>query len=155
MRKHLVGLLLVTGVLLLAPLSVYGETVHGDNVVVLKEAVTTPLADGASYVTAGNRQIATMDDPKHPLNGASGDCDGACVVGADKKATCMGSCTWVDRGGDIAFFTWNGMTDGGWKLLGGTGKWMGATGEGTWKNGPMSAGGFGHNLWQGTIQLKK
>jgi hypothetical protein len=154
MRKHWAVLLFVV-VFLIVPLAAFGQTVRGDNVVVMKDPVTTALAGGASYVTQGNRQIASIEDPKHPLNGASGDCDGACVIGADKKSVCMGSCTWVDRGGDIAFFTWDGADQGGWKLLGGSGKYKDATGEGTWKSGPMSAGGFGHNIWQGTMQMTK
>jgi hypothetical protein len=142
-------------VLVLMSVSALGQTVRGDNVVVMKDPVTTALAGGASYVTAGNRQFATIEDPKHPLNGAAGDCDGACVIGADKKSVCMGSCTWVDRGGDLVFFTWDGQDQGSWKLLGGTGKWKDASGQGTWKTGPMSAGGFGHNVWEGTMQMKK
>jgi hypothetical protein len=70
-------------------------------------------------------------------------------------ATCMGSCTWVDRDGDIAFFTWDGQDAGAWKLADGTGKWKGASGQGTWKNTGSAPGNLARNAWEGTFTMKK
>lgn len=129
-------------------------TAKGENVVVPKPAEITQLADGQVYATAGSRQVCVTADPAHPLNGASGDCDGACVGPADGEMTCMGSCTWVDRDGDLAFFTWNGQNEGSWAMVGGSGKWAAAKGQGTWKATAMTAGGFGRNAWEGTIEME-
>jgi hypothetical protein len=68
----------------------------------------------------------------------------------------MGSCTEVDREGDIAFFTWDGQTEGGWKLAGGSGKWKGSSGQGTWKNTVVAApGNFARIGWEGTMSMAK
>jgi hypothetical protein len=117
--------------------------------------VTTKLPGGKSYMTVGNRQVCMTADPKHPLNGASGDCDGACVTDASGRSTCMGSCIWVDRDGDIAFFNWDGQDAGAWKLAGGTGKWKGASAQGTWKNADNAPGNFARNSWEGTFTMRK
>jgi hypothetical protein len=155
MRKLTVLSILFVSVFLTAAASL-AQAVKGENVVVLKESVTTKLADGKTYVTQGNHQFFMTADPKHPLNGASGDCDGACVMDASNTGTCMGSCTAVDREGDIAFFTWDGLTEGGWKLASGSGKWKGASGQGTWKSTVAAApGNFARNGWEGTMSMAK
>lgn len=155
MRKSAVFSILLVAVLLVASPAL-AQSVKGENIVVLKDSTTTKLASGKSYVTQGNHQVFLTSDPKHPLNGASGDCDGACIVDASNAGTCMGSCTAVDREGDIAFFTWDGMTEGGWKLAGGSGKWKGASGQGTWKNTETAApGNFARNAWEGSMSMVK
>lgn len=153
-KRVLVPVLLVSGVLVAS--SALAQAAKGTNVVAAKDSVTTKLDGGKSYMTVGSRQACTTADSNHPLNGASGDCDGACVVDAAGKMTCMGSCTWVDRDGDIAFFTWDGTRDAGtWKLPGGTGKWQGSTGQGTWKAAGLMPGNFARNTWEGTFAMKK
>jgi hypothetical protein len=152
MRKLSVFSILLVGTLLTASVSL-GQALKGLNVVVMKEPVTTKLAGGKTYVTQGNHQVFMTNDPKHPINQGSGDCDGACVMGGS-NAVCMGSCTVVDVDGDVAFFTWDGQTEGGWKLAGGSGKWKGASGQGTWKGNPdATAGNFGRNSWEGTMSM--
>ncbi len=54
----------------------------------------------------------------------------------------------------VITFSWDGMDQGGWKLIGGSGKWSKARGSGTWKDtGPMGAG-FTRNTWTGSIRMK-
>jgi hypothetical protein len=154
MRKLTVLSILLVSLFLVASVSL-AQAVSGTNVVVPKETVTTKLASGKSYVSQGNHQFFMTADPKHPLNSASGDCDGACVVDASNAAMCMGSCTVVDREGDVAFFTWDGgLANGNWKLASGSGKWKGASGQGTWKNAEAAvAGNFARNTWEGTMSM--
>ena len=153
MRKPTVLTILLVSVFLTASVSL-AQSVKGENVVVGKEAITTKLANGKTFVTQGNHQVFLTADPKHPLNGASGDCDGACVVDAANVAMCMGSCTLVDREGDLAFFTWDGQTEGGWKFAGGSGKWKGSSGQGTWKNTVAAApGNFARIGWEGSMSM--
>jgi hypothetical protein len=66
----------------------------------------------------------------------------------------MGSCTWVDKDGDLALFTWDGQTSGNWKLVGGSGKYAYATGKGTWEGTGAYPGGIVKNSWQGEINIK-
>jgi len=155
MRKFGVFSILALCLSLAATVST-AQAVKGENVVVGKEPITTKLADGKTHVTQGNHQVFLTADPKHPLNGASGDCDGACVVDASNVAMCMGSCTEVDRDGDIVFLTWDGQTEGGWKLAGGSGKWKGSSGQGTWKTSVAAApGNFARITWEGTMSMAK
>ncbi len=123
----------------------------GLNVVVAKPTETTELGGGVVYATTANSQVCVTTDPSHPLNRASGDCSGACVSQGDGDPACMGSCTWVDSEGDIAFFTWTGQNEGTWKMQGGTGKWARASGGGTWMASAIYAGGMGANSWKGSI----
>lgn len=154
MNKLATVLVPVVAAVLAAP-PAFAQAVKGENIVVMKEPVTTKLPSGKTYVSLGDHQLCTTADPKHPLNGASGNCDGACLIDAAGKSTCMGSCTWVDHDGEMAFFTWDGQESGGWKLAGGSGKWKDAGGQGTWKNTGMQPGNFAHNAWEGTITMKK
>ena len=131
----------------------FAGEVGGHNLVVAKPSVTTELPSGVSYTSIGNHQVCMTSDPGNPLNRASGDCDGACVAGADGNPTCMGSCSWVDTDGDLAFFTWSGATEGEWRLEGGTGKYAEASGQGTWKADAAYAGKITGNTWQGTIEM--
>jgi hypothetical protein len=154
MKKLVVfSILLVCGVLLAS--SVSAQAVSGTSVIAPKEIVNIKLASGKTYMTQGNHQLLTTADPKHPLNGASGDCDGACIVDASNAAMCMGSCEFVDREGDLAFFTWDGgQESGSWRLASGSGKWKGASGQGTWKNaGAAVAGNFARNTWEGSMSM--
>jgi hypothetical protein len=139
--------------LLASSVAVAGEA-GGTNVVVPKPTTTTDLGNGLVYETTGNSQVCFTTDPNHALNRASGDCDGACVRRGDEDPACMGSCSWVDTDGDLAFFIWEGQNEGTWKMKGGTGKWAGASGKGSWKASALYAGGMGANSWEGSIEMK-
>jgi len=153
--KKLNTVLVALAVGVLAASSSFAQAVKGDNVVVAKDPVSTKLANGKTYLELADHQLCMTADPKHPLNGASGNCSGACLVDAAGASTCMGSCTWVDHDTDMAFFTWDGQTSGGWKLVGGSGKWKDASGQGTWKSTDPTAGNVARNAWEGTITMKK
>ena len=153
MKRASIHALAVSALLVgVAPMAFAGEA-GGHNLVVTKPSMTTELPNGMSYTSIGTHQVCMTTDPGSPLNRASGDCDGACVAAADGNATCMGSCTWLDSEGDVAFFTWNGATEGSWSLKGGTGKYAEASGEGTWKTDGFYAGEITGNTWQGTIEI--
>ena len=153
--KILGSVLLALAVGVVGASPAFAQAVKGTNIVASAVPVTTKLASGKTHIFLADQQLCQTADPKHPLNGASGNCPGGCVVDAAGAATCMGSCTWVDEGGDMAFFTWDGSaTSGGWKLVGGSGKWKTAKGQGTWKSRGVSAGNVNRNDWEGTITMK-
>ena len=120
-------------------LGISGE-MNGHNFVVSQSPQITELPDGKVYMTVRGEQVCTTADADHPLNRAAGTCDGGCVTDNSGVTTCMGSCTWIDRDGEMAFFTWDGQDEGRWALRGGTGKWAKATGEGTWEDEDCPAG---------------
>ena len=137
-----------------ATMAVAGE-VSAQNIVVAKPSMTSQLANGKTYFTIGSRQVCEMTDPSHPLNDASGDCDGACVSEGDGTPTCMGSCTLVDTDGDIAFFTWTGGgAEGTWEMQGGSGKWANASGSGTWQSAAVFVGNMERSSWSGSIEME-
>lgn len=137
-----------------AAMAVAGE-VSGGNIVVLKPTATTELPNGAVYSTTGNSQVCETSDPGHPLNDASGDCDGGCVSASGGAPSCMGSCTWVDTDGDLVFFTWaGGENEGTWELRGGSGKWADASGSGTWETTAVYVGNMARNSWSGTMEME-
>jgi len=153
--KILGSVLLTLAVGVVGASPAFAQTVKGTNIVAAAVPVTTKLASGKTHIFLADQQLCQTADPKHPLNGASGNCPGGCVVDAAGAATCMGSCTWVDEGGDMAFLTWDGSaTSGGWKLVGGSGKWKTAKGQGTWKSRGVSAANVNRNDWEGTITMK-
>jgi hypothetical protein len=139
----------------LAASSSFAQAAKGENVVMAREPVTTKLASGKTFLELTSHQLCQTADAKHALNGASGPCSGGCLVDATGASTCMGSCLWVDRDSDVAFFTWDGQTSGGWKLAGGSGKWKDASGQGTWASAAPTAGNISRNAWEGTITMKK
>jgi len=153
--KRFLTISIVSGLALIATASVAlaGE-VDGHNFVTPKASVTTELPSGVVYTTLGNHQVCTTKDPNHPMHRASGDCDGACVTKPEGEPTCMGSCTWVDQDGDLAFFVWDGAEEGHWSLKGGSGKYAEASGHGTWKGDAAYAGGITGNSWSGVIEMK-
>ena len=136
-----------------ATVAVAGEA-SGRNVVVPKPVETTDLGNGMVYETTTSNQVCITTDPSPPLNRASGDCSGGCVSSGEGEPSCLGSCTWADADGDLAFFTWTGQIAGTWKMQGGTGKWATASGGGTWSVTGAYAGGMGENSWKGTIEME-
>jgi hypothetical protein len=154
MKRSLIILVICTVALGVGVTKALAGEASGHNVVVIKPTETTELGEGLVYAKTANSQVCVTTDPSHPLNGASGDCSGACVRQGDADPACMGSCTWVDREGDLAFFTWTGENEGTWKIQGGTGKWANASGSGKWKSSAIYAGGMGANSWKGSIEME-
>jgi hypothetical protein len=152
MKRYLTISLAVLALLAPASIASAGEA-SGHNLVVSDPPAITELPNGTVYTAIRSRQVCTTTDPGHPLNRASGDCAGGCVADAEGNETCMGSCTWVDMDGDLAFFNWTGKTDGNWWLKGGTGKYAGGSGEGTWVTDAVYAGEITGNSFKGTMDL--
>jgi len=130
-----------------------GEEVKGsgEGILVGSPPAEMQLPGGETYVQLDNRQVLMATDPSHPFHRVAITCSGSCR-GAE-SGSCAGGCTGQDPDGDVINFTWNGQSKGEWTLVGGTGKWQGATGSGTWEDmGPLGAG-FTRNAWSGTIQM--
>ena len=106
----------------------------------IDKSVVYPVGEGHLVVMnmADYTNIETRD-PSNPLNGATGPCFGEVELknGAPEGD---GYCTWTDTAGDNILINWTatgtnaeGNNLGDWQLLGGTGRWQGATGGGTYR----------------------
>ncbi|MCV6592617.1 MAG: hypothetical protein OIF48_06680 [Silicimonas sp.] len=95
-----------------------------------------PLGDSHMYIDLNSK--FTMPDNGTPVAGMTGNCMGAMQVTMGAGAQGNGMCIWTDGDGDSWFGPWNvvGMTPerataGTWYVSGGTGKFAGASGGGT------------------------
>jgi hypothetical protein len=83
-----------------------------------------------------------------PIADASGKCFGAMLIRAG-QASGGGNCHIVDADGDMYVSDWivegvdaANMTTGRWTLIGGTGKFSGASGGGTFRSGQDASGAY-------------
>jgi len=115
----------------------------------------TKYKDGHSVMRVSNVGIVLTDNPKQPMNGAKSACAGLFTVAADGKSSAgQGSCGYVDKAGDIFWLSWQGTLAGGnWRYHGGTGKFRGLTGGGTYT--PVASGdGVSATKFEGSYQMK-
>ena len=99
----------------------------------------------------------TSDDPASPLALTSMTCSGVTIVDEEgARLSGGGTCDSVDTDGDVAFLWWKSKgTAGNWGFLGGTGKWEGVEGGGTYElNAYVWADGRFGNNWKGTWTMK-
>ena len=121
---------------------------------VSEESIT--LADGRIVTRQVLRGTAIADGPKTPLSYASQDCMFTTTTSADGKSfQSGGSCDGMDADGDVYWAYGNADENGGrWYYQGGTGKFEGLTGGGTyqlslrWPDGKVMA------TWDGTAEMK-
>ena len=127
----------------------------GESVIINMPPRETELPNGRIFRELQNQQILIASDLSHPFHHVALTCSGTCMVNpGDETGSCVGGCNGRDQDGDVITFSWDGMDQGGWKLIGGSGKWSKARGSGTWKDtGPMGAG-FTRNTWTGSIRMK-
>ena len=104
-------------------------------------------------------EAMTFNDPKYPLNGAIGECFGPIKINAGNIAS-DGYCTFDDPSGDHYVGTWtvrdladDGVMEGDWSVLGGSGKWDGASGGGTFLYMPNDETGRFETTLTGAITL--
>ncbi len=150
----------LTGLVILAltgaGVSLAGEmSGSGEAIVVSSPPKETPLPGGDTFLELQTQEIMLASDAGHPFHHVAMTCVGTCTVDAEGgMTTCAGGCTGQDPDGDVITFSWDGFDGGGWKLVGGTGKWSGASGWGSWKSaGPMGAG-FTRNTWSDSIEME-
>ena len=114
------------------------------------------LADGRTLTRQVLRGTAIANDPDTPLSRASQDCMFTTVTSADGNSFSSGGyCDGVDAEGDVYWAVGTATEKGGtWKYVGGTGKFEGLEGGGTyqivlaWPDGKVMA------TWDGTATLK-
>lgn len=121
---------------LIAGAALSEETVPINAVVVSKDDFTVvELAEDLTVISVKiDEEIVAPDG--HPMNGATGNCWGSVAVTA-AGAEGAGHCNYSLTDGDAWVIRWKAapdMTGGEWEIVGGTGKFAGATGNGTYVN---------------------
>ena len=94
------------------------------------------LGEGHSVALWRGQGVAYSDNPSSPLHLATIDCAGTFEFMPDGKTEDSGHCTYTTRDGDKLFDKWwqsPGMETARYEWIGGTGRWAGAKGGGTYR----------------------
>jgi len=103
---------------------------------------------------AGQGVLWTFD-PRHPQNGATADCSGTFTNGANGDVLGKGACSYTARDGSLLWVRWEGDDQGGiWVYDGGTGKFDGVKGSGTYTRA-AAGNGVAISHFTGQYELKK
>ena len=108
---------------------------------------------GHKLVDYAGRYVAIPDDPAAPKN--TGDCVGKYEYMPDKSWKGAGTCTVTFKGGDTLQESWeegSHLKEYAYKYTGGTGKYKGASGGGTYTSENLTDT-LGWGRYKGTIQL--
>lgn len=104
-------------------------------------------------------ETVQMEDPDHPMNGASGPCFGAVEIAAG-AATGGGICAFTDSTGSMVVLHWDaeameatGALTGSWTISGGTGPWAEASGGGRFSSLTDPASGSFVNTITSSVTL--
>ena len=114
------------------------------------------LPNGGRVVHASWAGFATMGDTSDTLHMSNMDCRGTTESDADGNTVeSAGFCTLADKDHEAIWLWWAMDANGGtWGVFAGTGKYEGATGDGTWDWGKQWPDGKAANKWRGEINLK-
>ena len=151
----LIGVLVCLAVTTL-PASADEMSGSGTNMFSPKVLQEIELPDGTVASRLIFKGFMTDDTAGSPLSLASMHCSGTTIAGKDgSPISSGGTCDSVDKDGDMAFYWWRseGM-HGKWGFLGGTGKWKGVDGGGTYEQTHMWIDGKMGNDWKGTWTMK-
>jgi hypothetical protein len=114
-----------------------------------------PLSDGQVLMRVVQSGMVFADDPASPIDRTATTCTGSTVMDATGRATVVsGHCDGVDADGDVWTIWYGGDEDGGdWGYMGGTGKFEGIKGGGTFSAESQWSDGRGINSWEGKYTL--
>jgi len=128
----------------------------GKNMFVNKVLESVKLADGTTAIRVLSDGFMSTEDAGNPLSLASMNCSGTTVRRGEATVSGAGSCESLDLDGDVAFYWWryDEKAGGRWGFLGGTGKWSGVEGGGTYTPAFAWKDGKNGNTWKGTWKTK-
>ncbi len=141
----------------LAPGSYAQERSHsGDFAFMITASEEMPLGDGHVLTRVVQSGMVFADDPASPIDRTATTCTGSTVMDATGRATVVsGHCDGVDADGDVWTAWYGGDEDGGdWGYMGGTGKFEGIEGGGTFSAESQWSDGRGINSCEGTYTLR-
>jgi hypothetical protein len=143
--------------LALAPRSPAQERSHsGDFAFSTTASEEMSLSEGHVLMRVVQSGVVVADDSVSPIDRTATTCTGSMVVDATGRATVVsGHCDGVDADGDVWTIWYAGNQDGGdWGYMGGTGKFEGIEGGGTFSAEVQWPDGRGVNSWEGTYTLR-
>ena len=124
---------------------------QGQDLLVTVSSESFQLSDGRTVQRTENTGFVQGD---HPFVG-NHTCFGTSVIAADGAVSATGYCDAYDADEDVYFWWWRGDAQGGtWGFLGGTGKFEGIEGGGTWKAGTTFPDGKSVNTWEGSWNMQ-
>ena len=146
----------VAVLLLAAPSAAQERKDSGSYAAVPGASDSYKLADGSTVEGSPSAGFLVTDDASSPLHLVGMSCAGSSVVNSDGNSSSGGGhCVIVDQAGDVIWAWWRGDQNGGtWGFMGGTGKFAGVKGDGTWMNDREFPGGKFINKWKMTWQVK-
>ena len=157
------AVLVALGAIAITAVGVFAETVMDGSGVATGTSnnVVTPLGEKHVLVKSQTTyESFAMTDPAHPYNGMTGECFGSFEMKIPSAAG-SGSCVFTDDTGDVSAtqFVVTGMTDDGavtgtWAIIGGTGKFSGASGGGAFSSRTDQKTGKFQNTVSGAMILK-
>ena len=116
---------------------------------------TIELADGSMLMRNTNTGMIVGQSQKNPFDQSAQTCSGSYLVAADGSTRAAGYCEGMDAAGDVWWIWWSGTAEGGnWGILGGTGKFKGLEGGGTYSPQPPYPDGKFINNWEGSWTRK-
>ncbi|MFD2740880.1 hypothetical protein ACFSUD_14950 [Sulfitobacter aestuarii] len=123
-------------------------------------ATTHEVAEGHMLISAQSEYTSIeAEDENNPLNGATGPCFGAMEI-VDGSLSGGGRCLYTDQTGDMAVLSWtaesmteDGANAGSWELTGGSGKYEGGSGGGSYSVATDQSSGSQTNTVTGEISL--
>ena len=123
----------------------------------VRDNQVSELEEGHIIVLVNTKGVIMTDDPSHPFNMAPIDCTGIFEEFSDGKYKGNGYCTNTDPEGHKLISSWSESSDTAesrYEVTGGTGKFEGARGEGTYTITEVSPGPQGRHVvrWQGTVE---
>jgi len=155
-RSYIVTLAICCALALVGSVAAQTYELKGQSTWSPVSASTVTLEDGRTVTRQILSGTALNHDPNTPLSFASQDCMFTTVTAADGKSFSSGGyCDGIDKDGDVYWAIGNANENGGkWYYLGGTGKFEGLEGGGTyqmaleWPDGKVMA------TWDGTATIK-
>ena len=133
------------------------QTVTGNGFSVFGPTVTESIAlpGGATVRRTASSGFIVTPDPDNPLNEANHKCSTTNLIAADGSVSVAGYCDGIDADGDAWWLWIRGDQDGGtWAYIGGTGKFDGIEGGGTYSVGDGWPDGRIINSWEGSWTMK-
>ncbi len=128
----------------------------GDFAFMTTSSEEMPLSDGQMLMRVVQSGMVFADDPASSIDRTATTCTGSTVMDATGRATVIsGHCDGVDTKGDVWTAWYAGNQDGGdWGFMGGTGKFEGIEGRGTFSAEVQWPDGRGINSWEVTYTLR-
>ncbi len=157
--KHSMVTVLACGLLALAAISsaeAAEMSLAGHSVWSPQTVSSVKLPDGRTIERQHVKGFAIANDPNSPFRNVSQDCMFTVVTSADGNSVSSGGfCDGIDADGNV-YWVWAQADESGgnWHYIGGTGKFEGIQGGGTYELATEWPDGKVRTTWEGTWKIE-